>query len=156
MKSMSNIYRSMYEEVKPDETDSSCDCGPECPCNGKCGKDCNCSGCAGIVESKNEKEDEYDDDDDDKKENKKKLNKKKDIIDTTPKVEYAGKVQERTLTEPEMKKKEKIVTSMKKKADGFEERYGKRGKSVMYATATKLAKRENIEYVFTEQDFLEE
>jgi hypothetical protein len=50
--------------------------------------------------------------------------------------------QERTLTEPEMKKKEEIVKSMKKGLSGFKERYGKDAKSVMYATATKQAKGE--------------
>jgi hypothetical protein len=48
--------------------------------------------------------------------------------------------QERTLTEPEMKKKEEIVKSMKKGFSGFKERYGDRAKEVMYATATKNAK----------------
>ncbi len=47
---------------------------------------------------------------------------------------------ERSLTEPEAKKKEEIVKSMKKKMPGFKERYGERAKSVMYATATKMAK----------------
>jgi hypothetical protein len=50
--------------------------------------------------------------------------------------------QERTLTEPETKKKEEIVKSMKKGLSGFKERYGKDAKSVMYATATKNAKGE--------------
>jgi len=51
-------------------------------------------------------------------------------------------LEERTLTEPEAKKKEEIVKSMKKKMPGFKERYGERAKSVMYATATKLAKKD--------------
>jgi hypothetical protein len=51
-------------------------------------------------------------------------------------------IEERSLTEPEMKKKEEIVKSMKKKMPGFKERYGERAKSVMYATATKLAKKD--------------
>jgi hypothetical protein len=49
---------------------------------------------------------------------------------------------ERSLSEPEMKKKEEIVKSMKKGISGFKERYGKDAKSVMYATATKQAKGE--------------
>jgi hypothetical protein len=49
-------------------------------------------------------------------------------------------IEERTLTEPEMKKKEEVVKSMKKKLSGFKERYGDRAKSVAYATATKIAK----------------
>jgi hypothetical protein len=48
---------------------------------------------------------------------------------------------ERTLTSAEDTKKEEIVMSMKKKLQGFKERYGKDAKSVMYATATKHAKR---------------
>jgi hypothetical protein len=49
-------------------------------------------------------------------------------------------IEERTLTEPETKKKEEIVKSMKKKMAGFKERYGERAKSVAYATATRIAK----------------
>ena len=48
---------------------------------------------------------------------------------------------EKTLTPAESKKKEEIVKSMKKRASGFKERYGKRAKEVMYATATKQAKK---------------
>jgi hypothetical protein len=48
-------------------------------------------------------------------------------------------IEERMMTEPEMKKKEKIVKSMKKGMAGFKERYGNRAKEVMYATATKQA-----------------
>jgi hypothetical protein len=47
--------------------------------------------------------------------------------------------QERTMTEPEIKKKEEIVKSMKKSLSGFKDRYGDRAKEVMYATATKQA-----------------
>ena len=50
-------------------------------------------------------------------------------------------IQEKTLTPAESKKKEEIVKSMKKGASGFKERYGKRAKEVMYATATKQAKK---------------
>jgi len=53
-----------------------------------------------------------------------------------------AQIEERTLTEPEIDKKEEIVTSMKKKMSGFKDRYGDRAKSVMYATATKLAKKD--------------
>jgi hypothetical protein len=51
-------------------------------------------------------------------------------------------IQERSLSEPEMKKKEEIVKGMKKGLQGFKDRYGKDAKSVMYATATKSAKGE--------------
>ena len=48
-------------------------------------------------------------------------------------------IEERSMTEPEMKKKEEIVKSMKKGIAGFKDRYGDRAKNVMYATATKQA-----------------
>lgn len=51
-------------------------------------------------------------------------------------------IDERHLTEPETKKKEEIVKSMKKGLAGFKARYGDRAKEVMYATATKQAKGE--------------
>jgi len=50
-------------------------------------------------------------------------------------------IDERTLTAPETMEKERIVKSMKKKAGDFEKRYPGRGKEVMYATATKMAKK---------------
>jgi hypothetical protein len=56
--------------------------------------------------------------------------------------EDVEQVEERSLTEPEMKKKEEIVKSMKKGLSGFKSRYGDRAKEVMYATATKQAKGE--------------
>jgi hypothetical protein len=51
-------------------------------------------------------------------------------------------IEERTLTEPETKKKEEVVKSMKKGISGFKARYGDDAKSVMYATATKIAKKD--------------
>jgi hypothetical protein len=56
-------------------------------------------------------------------------------------------LEERSMTEPEMKKKEEIVKSMKKGISGFKERYGKDAKSVMYATATKRAMGEEVEQI---------
>ena len=55
---------------------------------------------------------------------------------------------EKHLTSAETSKKEEIVKSMKKGLAGFKERYGKRAKSVMYATATKQAKKiaEKLEF----------
>jgi hypothetical protein len=50
-------------------------------------------------------------------------------------------IQEKTLTSAETKKKEEIVKSMKKSSSDFEKRYPGRGKEVMYATATKQAKK---------------
>ena len=48
---------------------------------------------------------------------------------------------ERALTKSEEEKKEEIVKSMKNKKSDFKKRYGDDDKSVMYATATKIAKR---------------
>jgi len=52
---------------------------------------------------------------------------------------------EREMTDAEMAKREKNVKSMKKNLQGFKERYGKDAKSVMYATATKQAMKEETE-----------
>jgi hypothetical protein len=49
---------------------------------------------------------------------------------------------EEALTKGETGKKEKIVRSMKKNLKDFKSRYGESGKSVMYATATKMAKKD--------------
>jgi hypothetical protein len=49
---------------------------------------------------------------------------------------------ERTLSSDEMEKREKYVKSMKKGLEGFKQRYGERAKEVMYATATKMAKKD--------------
>ena len=55
--------------------------------------------------------------------------------------EEAEQIEERKLTPGETKKREEVVMSLKKKLGDFRKRYGKeRGKSVMYATATKVAK----------------
>ena len=56
--------------------------------------------------------------------------------------EEVEEIEERELTPGETEKKEKYVKSMKKGLAGFKKRYGERGKSVMYATATKMAKEE--------------
>ena len=50
-------------------------------------------------------------------------------------------IDEKTLTSAETKEKERLVKSMKDKAADFEKRYPGRGKEVMYATATKMAKK---------------
>ncbi len=53
--------------------------------------------------------------------------------------EEVEQIEEREMTDAEMKKREEIVKGMKKGLAGFKERYGERAKSVMYATATKQA-----------------
>lgn len=54
-------------------------------------------------------------------------------------------IAERTLSPGEEKKREKYVKGMKKVKGDFEKRYGGRGEEVMYATATKMAKKESVE-----------
>ena len=48
---------------------------------------------------------------------------------------------EKTLTDAETKEKERLVKSMKSNKANFEKRYPGRGEEVMYATATKIAKK---------------
>jgi hypothetical protein len=54
-------------------------------------------------------------------------------------------ISERKLGPEEEKKREKYVKGMKKAKGEFKKRYGDRGEEVMYATATKMAKKESIE-----------
>ena len=54
-------------------------------------------------------------------------------------------LEERKMTDSEMKKREDIVKGMKKGLAGFKSRYGARAKDVMYATATKQAMKEGSE-----------
>lgn len=57
-------------------------------------------------------------------------------------------VTETKMTKSEKSKRKKLAKGMKKNIKGFKERYGKRAKSVMYATATKQAMKEsNIDEV---------
>ena len=67
-------------------------------------------------------------------------------------------VMEKKLTKAETKKKEEVVKSMKKGKGDFEKRYGKdRGEQVMYATATKIAKKkaESVEALDTDEEIAE-
>lgn len=56
------------------------------------------------------------------------------------------------MTDAQMKKREEIVKSMKKDMAGFKDRYGDRAKSVMYATATKMAMKEEAEELDEKSD----
>lgn len=49
------------------------------------------------------------------------------------------------MTDAQKKKREEIVLSMKDKTDEFKKKYGERWKDVMYATATKMAMKEEVE-----------
>ena len=55
---------------------------------------------------------------------------------------WVSNMDERKMTSYEKDKKEKYVKGMKKVKGDFTKRYGKDGKSVMYATATKMAMKE--------------
>jgi hypothetical protein len=68
---------------------------------------------------------------------------KKVLMDVPDNVkEEAEQVEERSLTTAEKSAMEKNVKGMKKNLAGFKARYGKDAKSVMYATATKQAKKD--------------
>ena len=54
---------------------------------------------------------------------------------------------ERSLTKGEEKKKEKFVKGMKKAKGDFKDRYGDDAEAVMYATATKMAKKESKDQI---------
>ena len=56
--------------------------------------------------------------------------------------EEVERIEERSLTSGEKAEMEKNVKGMKKNLAGFKARYGDRAKSVMYATATKKAKKD--------------
>jgi len=58
-----------------------------------------------------------------------------------------------TMTDDDMKQREKIVKSMKKNFKDFRKRYGKQAKNVMYATATKMAMREETSEQKGEYDY---
>ena len=45
-------------------------------------------------------------------------------------------------------KAEKIVKGMKRRAFDFKKRYGEDDKKVMYATANKLAQKENLKFLY--------
>ena len=59
----------------------------------------------------------------------------------------AESIEERSLSKGETKKKEKYVKGMKKAKGDFKDRYGDDAKAVMYATATKMAKKKKNESV---------
>jgi hypothetical protein len=72
----------------------------------------------------------------------KKLERQKKTGVSAESFDYVNiELDEKTLTSAETAKKEQIVKSMKKNFAGFKSRYGKDAKSVMYATATKQAKK---------------
>ena len=60
---------------------------------------------------------------------------------------------EEELTASQIEKREQIVRALKRNKAGFEDKYGKDAKSVMYATATKLAKLHEGRIVVNPDDF---
>ena len=67
------------------------------------------------------------------------------VLETLIDERFAQQLQERELKKSEMQKREKYVKGMKKVKGDFEKRYPGRGEEVMYATATKMAKKESVE-----------
>lgn len=68
---------------------------------------------------------------------------KKVMMDVPDNVkEEVEELDERELSKGETAEKERIVKGMKKSLAGFKSRYGERAKEVMYATATKQAKKD--------------
>lgn len=66
---------------------------------------------------------------------------KGDVLSENGYSKFLEMIQEKKLTSAETNKKEEIVKSMKDKSTEFEKKYPGRGKKVMYATATKIAKK---------------
>lgn len=64
----------------------------------------------------------------------------KDMVKAASKHFEEVELSERELDPTETREKERLVKGLKKSAADFKSRYGKRAKSVMYATATKMAK----------------
>jgi hypothetical protein len=65
-------------------------------------------------------------------------------------------LEEKTMTDAQMKKREEIVKSMKKSYKDFVGRYGDRAKEVMYATATKKAMGEEADCDYDDKDDMKE
>ncbi|MBK93549.1 MAG: hypothetical protein CMP33_04790 [Rickettsiales bacterium] len=96
-------------------------------------------------------------DKEEKKDKKESTDYKSGLAEELNKV-LSKKKTERSLTKPEEKKKEKYVKGMKKAKGDFKDRYGDDAEAVMYATATKMAKKESVleDYVnkpITEEEF---
>ena len=57
------------------------------------------------------------------------------------KVKESVELDEKELTDTDVKQKEKVVKGMKKNIQSFKDKYGEKAKGVMYATATKIAQK---------------
>ena len=63
----------------------------------------------------------------------------KETLITIIREEIENVLQERSMTDPEIKNREDIVLHLKKKAKDLKKRYGKDWKTVMYKIATSTA-----------------
>ena len=66
----------------------------------------------------------------------------KEIVFNSGEEDQTKETVKEEMTDAQMKKREEIVKSMKKDKAGFKDRYGDRAETVMYATATKQAMKE--------------
>ena len=55
-------------------------------------------------------------------------------------------IEEDEMSDDDMKQREKIVKGLKKNKKDFEDRYGEKAMDVMYATATKMAMKDSVDY----------
>jgi hypothetical protein len=76
----------------------------------------------------------------------------KDIVFTSGQEDKTKETVKEEMTDAQMKKREEIVKSMKKDKAGFKDRYGDRAETVMYATATKMAMKEEAEELDEKSD----
>jgi hypothetical protein len=76
----------------------------------------------------------------------------KEIVFTSGEEDKTKETVKEEMTDAQMKKREEIVKSMKKDKAGFKDRYGDRAETVMYATATKMAMKEEAEELDEKSD----
>jgi len=67
-----------------------------------------------------------------------------------------GTVSEAEMTDAQKAKREEIVKELKKKMDEFKDRYGDRATDVMYATATKMAMKDDEDEIERMRDEIEQ
>jgi len=144
-----SVYHAMDYDMKFETNEAkvneakACNCNEDCKCGGNCTPDCNCGpNCNESLTTSSEVNAAASAQKSDWKSNSsfKKESYKSTLANKLAESLASKKKTERSLTKGEENKKEKIVKGMKKDGD-FKDRYGKDAKAVMYATATKLAKK---------------